>query len=243
MATGSGEGGGGGDKETPTYEANIETISTSSQEIQEQCATLVLSAEAFSSTEGFVGEDETIEKLPEELNAMVGNIYSTFESINNDVYPLLKDTSGYDGEKVLWKQLTENYTGAVEGVKSSLEKLIKSTGAMVDGKKYDDVSEEFSAGIVGIGDNLNAMHGNVIAVLNRKNKGNSSYDSDSDDYLYAETEKKMETFDAGYSTIASHMFWGIYSSVYMVMGLITICIGLLLCFISKPLTKLMHGVE
>jgi hypothetical protein len=114
---------------------------------------------------------------------------------------------------------------------------------MNQGSLYKDVEGAFSSGIVGIGDGLNAMHGNVISIIDRKNKGDDQFNSDKDSYLFKGSNTAMEKFDKNYSTIASHMYWDIYSNVYMMMGLITICIGLLLCFISKPLTKLMHGIE
>ena len=114
---------------------------------------------------------------------------------------------------------------------------------MNKGSNYSDVKDNFSSGIVGIGDGLNAMHGKVISIIDRKNRGDAAFDSSNGAYLFKGSQSAMESFDKNYSTIASHMYWDIYSNVYMMMGLITICIGLLLCIISKPLTKLMHGIE
>jgi hypothetical protein len=211
--------------------------------VEANCAALISSAEEFKQAEGFVGDDSTVLNLPVELNAMVGNILPTFIAIQADVGPMLMDTTTYSGKEVLWSQLTANYAKAVKGLAGALEKVTKATDEMNQGSLYTEVEEAFSGGIVGIGDGLNAMHGKVISIIGRKNKGNSAFDSDSDSYLFNGSEEAMEGFDKNYATIASHMYWNIYSNVYMMMGLITICIGLLLCFISKPLTKLMHGIE
>jgi len=243
MATGS-EGHGGGDSEKePTRMEYLAQIDTSKTMVEANCAALISSAEEFKQAEGFVGDDSTVLNLPVELNAMVGNILPTFMAIHADVDPMLKDTTTYSGKEVLWSQLTANYAQALKGLAGSLEKVTEATNEMNQGSLYTEVEEAFSSGIVGTGDGLNAMHGKVIGIIGRKNKGNGAFDSDSDSYLYNGSEKAMKRFDKNYATIASHMYWDIYSNVYMIMGLITICIGLLLCFISKPLTKLMHGIE
>ncbi|MBT4774532.1 MAG: hypothetical protein HON99_02355, partial [Crocinitomicaceae bacterium] len=152
--------------------------------------------------------------------------------------------ASYSGKKLLWSQLTANYANAIEGLVKSISTVISSTESMNNGSKYAQVEGDFSSGIVGTIDGLNAMHGKVISIIDRKNIGNENFDSSNENYLFKESRSAIKNFDEINSkTIASHMYWDIYSSVYMMMGLITICIGLLLCFISKPLTKLMHGVE
>mgnify|MGYP001254967403 FL=1 len=211
--------------------------------IDSVCQVLSTTTKAFESAEGFVGEDSTVANLPKEMSAMTADIYPTFNAIHQDIFPLIQDTASYSGKKLLWSQLTANYANAIEGLVKSISTVISSTESMNNGTKYAQVEGDFSSGIVGTGDGLNAMHGKVISIMDRKNIGNENFDSSNENYLFKESKSAMTNFDKNYSTIASHMYWDIYSSVYMMMGLITICIGLLLCFISKPLTKLMHGVE
>jgi len=244
MATGSEghEGSKGSDKEITRTEY-IALIDSNMNSIEEKCDLLKISVEEFSNSSDFTDEDTTVLKLPKELNVVTGNIFSTFTSIHNDVFPLLEDTSKYTGKEVLWSQLTKNYSNAVKGLDHSLDKVIETTNKMSKGTKYSEAEADFSNGIVGIGDGLNAMHGKVISIIDRKNRGDDLFNPDHEDYIFIGSKTAMKAFDKNYSTIASHMYWDIYSNVYMMMGLITIFIGLLLCFISKPLTKLMHGVE
>jgi proton-dependent oligopeptide transporter, POT family len=255
MATGSGgHGGGGGTDTEPTRAEYLTKIDSSANLVEANCLALVSTAEKFNNATGFVGEDTTVASLPKELHSVVKDIYPTFMAIHSEVGPLLNDTipvdttnkwvtSSYNGKEILWAQLTANYAVALKGLAGSLKKLTEATYKMNQGSLYKDVEGAFSSGIVGIGDGLNAMHGNVISIIDRKNKGDDQFNSDKDSYLFKGSNTAMEKFDKNYSTIASHMYWDIYSNVYMMMGLITICIGLLLCFISKPLTKLMHGIE
>ena len=244
MATGS-EGHGGGssaDKEL-NREEYITLIASTSDDILNKCDSLTITASAFKNAKNFASTDSAIKNLPVELNNFTKDVYPTFKAIHNDIYPMLKDTTKYPGKEVLWSQLTENYAKALASLNGSIQKVINATDKMIGGEQYEKVESSFSSGVVGIGDGLNAMHGKVISIIDRKNRGDNKFDSESDDYLFANSQKAMQDFDTKYSSIASHMYWDIYSNVYMVMGLITICIGLLLCFISKPLTKLMHGVE
>lgn len=244
MATGSeGHGGGGSTDKEPTRTEYIAQIESNAMKIDSVCQVLSTTTKAFESAEGFVGEDSTVANLPKEMSAMTADIYPTFNAIHQDIFPLIQDTASYSGKKLLWSQLTANYANAIEGLVKSISTVISSTESMNNGTKYAQVEGDFSSGIVGTGDGLNAMHGKVISIMDRKNIGNENFDSSNENYLFKESKSAMTNFDKNYSTIASHMYWDIYSNVYMMMGLITICIGLLLCFISKPLTKLMHGVE
>ena len=244
MATGSGgHGGGSGSEKEPTRQEYLAQIDSSVIAVESNCSLLLESAEQFNLATDFAEDDTTVLSLPKELNSMVGDILPTFKAINADIGPMLKDTSNYNGKEVLWSQLTANYAKAVGGLSDALQNVTKSTNGMNKGSKYSEIKDNFSSGIVGIGDGLNAMHGKVISIIDRKNRGDAAFDSSNEAYLFKGSKSAMESFDKNYSTIASHMYWDIYSNVYMMMGLITICIGLLLCIISKPLTKLMHGIE
>lgn len=244
MATGSGgHGGGSGPEKEPTRQEYLAQIESSATAVESNCSSLLESAEQFNLATDFAEDDTTALNLPKELNSMVGDILPTFKAINADIGPMLKDTSTYTGKEVLWSQLTANYAKAVGGLSEALQNVTEATNEMNKGSKYSDVKDNFSSGIVGIGDGLNAMHGKVISIIDRKNRGDAAFDSSNEAYLFKGSQSAMESFDKNYSTIASHMYWDIYSNVYMMMGLITICIGLLLCIISKPLTKLMHGIE
>ena len=244
MATGSeAHGGADGAENEMNRQDYIALIQSTATIIENKCDSLELSAKQFTEADGFITNDSAVLELPKELNDIAKDVYPTFRAIHNDVFPMLEDTSKYNGKEVLWSQLTENYSNAVIGLSNSIEKVISTTNKMSNGTKYDDLEADFSGGIVGVGDGLNAMHGKVISIIDRKNRGNENFSSESEKYIFKGSEGAMKDFDKNYSTIASHMYWDIYSNVYMMMGLITICIGLLLCFISKPLTKLMHGVQ
>ena len=55
---------------------------------------------------------------------------------------------------------------------------------MSNGTKYDALESDFSSGIVGVGDGLNTMHGKVISIINRKNRGNENFSSDNEKYIF-----------------------------------------------------------
>ena len=101
-----------------------------------------------------------------------------------------------------------------------------------------NIKNDFSAQIIGIGDNFSSINKKVIQ---RITMFNENYNFNGINIENA--EKAIENFDSSYATVASHVYWETYLKAYTIMGLITIGIGLLLCFISKPLNKLMHGVE
>jgi len=57
------------------------------------------------------------------------------------------------------------------------------------------------------------------------------------------TKATSATVKSGVEILSASQNLSIYLDVYTTMGLLTVGIGLFLVLISKPLNKLMHGVE
>lgn len=234
-ATGT-EGHTGGNEDGPeNYQQYITAIDEINASLIVSCDSLVVYANELKANEElFKSDDENSIKVPTEVQNMAGLVLPTYQALQENVYSMIKDSTTYKGDKKLnFTQLAENYYKAASSLQASVASLNKLSGKIIDGTKYEEVKDEFGGYVVGIGNGLESVNSGVISIISRNNEG-VSFDPSKD---------ALEKFDDNYARVASHMYWNIYSHVYTLIGYITVAIGLLLCLISRPLTKLLHGIE
>lgn len=230
--TGVGEGGGGPAGPPPTYSQILTEIAASANKINESEKALVMTAGDLVSKGAVNSKDELAKKYPAEIQKLSGAIGENFRTIHAELYPVLTDTAAYKGSKKLnWMVIAKTYKKGVNGLAGGIEALDKASKSLAGGTAYEEVEKELGEGVVGIGDGFEAL-----------DKANGQLSKEGTGMKFENASKAMEHFEQGYSTIASHVYWKIYSGVYTLMGLITVAIGILLVLINKPVNKLMHGV-
>jgi hypothetical protein len=230
--TGVGGHGGGHDGPKPTFTQIVQEIGATAGKINENEKALVMTAADLASKGNVTSEDELAKKYPAEIQKLAGVIGDNFRTIQSELYPVISDTAAYKGTKKLnWPVIVNTYKDGVEGMNKGIEALNNAAKALAGGTKYEEVKDKLGEGVVGIGDGFAALE-KTAGQLSKEGTG-MKFDG---------TEKAVAQFEQGYGTIASHVYWGIYSRVYTLMGLITVGIGILLVLINKPVNKLMHGV-
>lgn len=237
MATGVGHGGGGdSDAPKPSYDQLISGIEKSYEDVQIASKALTMtSKDLVTKKDQIKTEDEMAKAYPGEIQTMSEAIMPTLQVLHGDLFKFVRDTTTYKGDRpIKYYQMAEYYSGAIADLAGSLNKLNDAAKALASGKEFESESEHIDQAVVGIGESYKTLNGKVASVV---------YKEGTEVKLPDNVDKAFTDFETESATLSSHVYWSIYSGVYLLMGLITIGIGLLLVLINKPLNKMMHGVE
>lgn len=237
MATGVGSGAAEPPKYDQPYADRITMIAATQAEVfgnTEQASAAIerLSADYAQRTD----LDEDVKRIPGELNAMIAALPGTFAVLNNELLQVYNDTAAVQvPAHIRYKSLTKIHLEQAFALNQGLASLTKAAESQI-GQPTDEIDHKpVAEASLGIGGALETITGKVVDELRGKREEN--------DPFLQPAVVGMKEYTVQTSSLASHMYWLVYSHVYILMGFITVGIGLLLIMLSGPLNKMMHGVR
>ena len=242
----SGHGGTDGpEKVVPdSFQQTIELITLQEDRYINALTTLNVSSEQLAaSAEHIESPGADLERLSVEVKEMSTGIQHTVSQLNEQAMFVLKDTTRHN--PISWNvmvflsyskpfnRFAVEYYDAIESSVAGIELLAKGMQQLGTGAiGFDAARELMSGGVTTYESGVEE----ATKLFTKFHRANTSFE--------LEAVKEVET--QAYALIrppAAHLSWGIYKEVFVTMGLVTVCIGLLLMLISGPLNRMMHGVR
>lgn len=237
MATGVGHGADDPPKFDQPHPERVELLAAASTEVDKgskEAAMAVESMGAYFAERTDIPEE--IQRIPQELNTLLDALPNTFGTLNDELLKVYRDTTANEVPKhIRYDNLTQMHLEQVHALNQGLQGLAKAAEGLV-GKAAEEMDHKpLAEASLSISGALETITGKVVDELRGKR--------DKEDAFLLPAVKAFEDYGTKTSTMASHMYWMVYSHVYILMGLITVGIGLLLMLLSGPLNRMMHGVR
>lgn len=237
MATGVGNGAAEPPKYEQPYADRITMIAATQSEVlgnTERASAAIerLSVDYAKRTD----LDEDVKRIPAELNAMVVALPGTFDLLNKELLQVYNDTASVEvPAHIRYNNLTKIHLEQAFALNQGLANLTKAAESQI-GQATDEMDHKpVAEASLGIGGALETIKGKIVDELRGKRE-------EKDAFLQPAVVG-MKEYTVQTANLASHMYWLVYSHVYILMGFITVGIGLLLIMLSGPLNKMMHGVR
>ncbi len=237
MATGVGSGAAEPPKYEQPYADRITMIAATQSEVlgnTERASAAIerLSVDYAKRTD----LDEDVKRIPAELNAMVVALPGTFDLLNKELLQVYNDTASVEvPAHIRYNNLTKIHLEQAFALNQGLANLTKAAESQI-GQATDEMDHKpVAEASLGIGGALETIKGKIVDELRGKRE-------EKDAFLQPAVVG-MKEYTVQTANLASHMYWLVYSHVYILMGFITVGIGLLLIMLSGPLNKMMHGVR
>jgi hypothetical protein len=175
-------------------------------------------------------------RIPGELGSLIDALPMTFSTLNNQLLNVYRDTSAHQVPKhIRYNNLTKLHLEQAHTLKQSLKDLTISTESLI-GKSPEEIDHKpVAEAAMSISGTLETITGKVVDELRGKRA--------KDDGFLLPAVDSYKGYSKETSTLASHMYWLVYSHVYILMGMVTVGIGIFLMLVSGPLNRMMHGVR
>lgn len=237
MATGVGHGGSEPPKFDMEHEKRIVLLTEAQDSVEvkvKEAAAAIAQLNKYYADRADLSETDL--RIPEELSSLVDALPQTFRRINSELVEVYSDTNAYKFPKhIRFGNITKLHLEQVHALNEGLDGLRNATMSLV-GKTAEEIDHKpVAEAMLGINGTLETISGKVVDELRGKS-------TDEDPFLRGAVQA-YKVYGTKTATLASHMYWLVYSHVYILMGLITVAIGVVLMLVSGPLNRMMHGVR